>query len=64
MNGTKHGTEAAGVTLLRWCYAVGERSARGEGAPARCAGQRRSDYAGTSSENAGEKPAHRKPKVS
>jgi hypothetical protein len=43
---------------------VGERSMVGRRATVRMPGRNGSDYADMSSDNAGEKPARRKPKVS
>ena len=53
-------TEAAGLFI----ESVGERSVVGRRCAVRHAGRIRSDYAGTSSDKTGEKPVHRKPKVS
>jgi hypothetical protein len=56
-----HVTEAAGFIFDG---SVGERSALGRRCAVRHAGRGGSDYAGTSSDKTGEKPVHRKPKVS
>jgi hypothetical protein len=60
MNGTKHGTEAAGVSN----HTVGERSQRAEAVRTTDRGLLVSDYAGTSNDKTGENPVRRKPKVS
>jgi hypothetical protein len=49
---------------LRIARLVGERSVNGRSRIARCGGRNGSDYAGMSSDKTGEKPVHRKPKVS
>jgi hypothetical protein len=61
-NGAKHGTEATGWRLKT--PAVEEHCVSLRRSIARTAGGITRDYADMSSENAGEKPAHRKPKVS
>ena len=61
-NGAKHSTEAAGWHLK--VPAVGEHCVSLRRSTVRTAGGITRDYADMSSENAGEKPAHRKPKVS
>ena len=60
MNGTKHGTEAAG----RSNTTVGERSQRAEAIRITGRGLLVSDYVGTSNDKTGENPVRRKPKVS
>jgi len=49
---------------IRTCKAVGEYSYRSEGKGVTHAGALRSKNVGTSNHNAGERPAHRKTKVS
>ena len=61
-NGAKHGTEATDSYLKM--RVVGEHCVSLRRSIARTAGDITRDYADMSSENAGEKPAHRKPKVS
>ena len=63
-SGLKHDAEAADSDGLRTVRLVGERSVLVEGDLIRVAGRYRSENAGTSSEKTGEKPVHRKPKVS
>ena len=59
--GLKHATEAVGPCFAR---AVGERSVSRRRCFVRNAGGIRNENAGMSSDNADEKPAHRKSKVS
>ena len=61
-NGAKRSTEAADLMLKH--QVVGEHCVSLRRSTARTAGGITRDYADMSSENAGEKPAHRKPKVS
>ena len=60
--GAKRSTEAADLRLK--AQVVGEHCVRLRRSTVRTAGGITRDYADMSSENAGEKPAHRKPKVS
>ena len=60
MIGTKSVTEAR----ERACALVGEHTVRAEAVPARYGGPISRDHAGMSSDKTGEKPVHRKPKVS
>ena len=62
LTGLKHGTEATGWRLK--APAVGEHCVSLRRSTARTAGGITRDYADMSSANAGEKPAHRKPKGS
>ena len=64
ISGTKPDTEAMDSFLLREGCLVGERSMLGRRCIARYAGRNGSEYAGMSSDKTGEKPVHRKPKVS
>ena len=57
-------TEAADVHFLRIVHVVEERSVRRRRCAVRRAGGIRSANADMSNDNAGEKPARRKPKVS
>ena len=61
-NGAKHSTEATDCYLK--VAVVGEHCVSLRRSTVRTAGGITRDYADMSSENAGEKPAHRKPKVS
>ena len=61
-NGAKRSTEAADLNLK--VQVVEEHCVSLRRSTVRTAGGITSDYADMSSENAGEKPAHRKPKVS
>ena len=61
-NGAKRSTEAADLNLK--VQVVGEHCVSLRRSTVRTAGGITRDYADMSSENAGEKPAHRKPKVS
>ena len=61
MIGHKHITEAMASTLSR---GVGEHCSAAEGVPARDAGGATNENVGISNDNAGEKPARRKTKVS
>ena len=60
MNGTKHGTEAAGSSNTT----VGERGTVERSGTVTNRGRRASDHAGTSNDKTGENPVRRKPKVS
>ena len=62
VTGLKHGTEATDWRLK--APVVGEHWVSLRRSTARTAGDIPRDYADMSSANAGEKPAHRKPKVS
>ena len=62
--GLKFVTEAADRCLLREASVVGEHSTVVRRCAVRHAGRTGSDYAGMSSDKGGEKPPHRKPKVS
>ena len=59
--GLKYITETASYNLFIW---VGERSVVGRSQIGRTDGRGRSENVGMSSENIGENPMHRKPKVS
>ena len=61
MIGTKSVTEARDCVFDAM---VGEHTVRAEAVPARCGGPISRDHAGMSSDKTGEKPVHRKPKVS
>ena len=60
MNGTKHFAEAVGYLII----SVGERSVVGRSISVSRCGRSRSENVGLSSENIGENPMPRKPKVS